>query len=85
MINVVYNNFYHGIDNKNDIQLILKQYEVAYEKESDVEFFDELQNGILEDYPNTPNLSNVLERILIYLVNRDLNSQDANMLGIAPY
>jgi len=85
MINVVYNNFYHGIDNKNDIQLILKQYEVAYEKESDVEFFDELQNGILEDYPNTPNLSNVLERILIYLVNRDLNSQDANMLGISPY
>jgi len=85
MINVVYNNFYHGIDNKNDIQLILKQYEVAYEKESDVEFFDELQNGILEDYPNTPNLSNVLERILIYLVNRDLNSQDAKMLGIAPY
>lgn len=85
MINVVYNNFYHGIDNKNDIQLILKQYEVAYEKESDVEFFDELQNGILEDYPNTPNLSIVLERILIYLVNRDLNSPDANMLGIAPY
>ena len=72
MINALYNNFYKDIDNKNDIQLILKQYEVAYEKESDVEFFDELQNGILEDYPNTPNLSTVLERILIYLVNRDL-------------
>ena len=72
MNSVLYNNFYKDIDNKNDIQLILKQYEVAYEKESDVEFFDELQNGILEDYPNTPNLSIVLERILIYLVNRDL-------------
>tara|TARA_B100000780_G_C21002785_1_gene401235 strand:- start:625 stop:846 length:222 start_codon:yes stop_codon:yes gene_type:complete len=72
MNSVVYNNFYKNIDNKNDIQLILKQYEVAYEKESDVEFFDELQNGILEDYPNTPNLATVLERILIYLVNRDL-------------
>ena len=72
MNSVLYNNFYKDIDNKNDIQLILKQYEVAYEKESDVEFFDELQNGILEDYPNTPNLSTVLERILIYLVNRDL-------------
>lgn len=72
MINALYNNFYKDIDNKNDLQLILKQYEVAYEKESDVEFFDELQNGILEDYPNTPNLSTVLERILIYLVNRDL-------------
>lgn len=72
MNSVLYNNFYKNIDNKNDIQLILKQYEVAYEKESDVEFFDELQNGILEDYPNTPNLSIVLERILIYLVNRDL-------------
>ena len=72
MNSVVYNNFYKDIDNKNDIQLILKQYEVAYEKEKDVEFFDELQNGILEDYPNTPNLSIVLERILIYLVNRDM-------------
>lgn len=72
MINTLYTNFYRDIDNKNDIQQILKQYEVAYEKESDVEFFDELQNGILEDYPNTPNLSIVLERILIYLVNRDL-------------
>ena len=72
MNSVVYNDFYKDIDNKNDIQLILKQYEVAYEKEKDVEFFDELQNGILEDYPNTPNLSTVLERILIYLVNRDL-------------
>jgi len=72
MNSVLYNNFYKDIDNKNDIQLILKQYEVAYEKESDVEFFDELQNGIMEDYPNTPNLSIVLERILIYLVNRDL-------------
>ena len=72
MNSVVYNDFYKDIDNKNDIQLILKQYDVAYEKEKDVEFFDELQNGILEDYPNTPNLSTVLERILIYLVNRDL-------------
>jgi hypothetical protein len=66
------NNFYKGIDNTVEIKLILNQYEVAYEKESDVEFFDELQNGILEDYPNTPNLSIVLERILVYLVNRDL-------------
>ena len=72
MNSVVYNDFYKDIDNKNDIQLILKQYEVVYEKEKDVEFFDELQNGIMEDYPNTPNLSIVLERILIYLVNRDL-------------
>lgn len=72
MNSVLYNNFYQDIANSDEIQLILKQYEVAYAKEKDVEFFDELQNGILEDYPNTPNLSIVLERILIYLVNRDL-------------
>jgi hypothetical protein len=66
------NIFFKGIVNTAEIKLILKQYEVAYEKESDIEFFDELQNGIIEDHPNTENLSIVLERILCYLVNRDL-------------
>ena len=50
----------------------MKKYEIAYEKEMDVEFFDELMNGIEEDYPKVLNLNVVLERILVYLVNRDM-------------
>ena len=64
--------FYKDISNHIEIKDILKKYEIAYEKEMDVEFFDELMNGIEEDYPKVLNLNVVLERILVYLVNRDM-------------
>mgnify|MGYP006077297473 CR=1 FL=1 len=64
--------FYKDILNTVEIQNILKKYNIVYDKETDVEFFDELIYGIEEDYPNVANLSVVLERILIYLVNRDM-------------
>ena len=54
------------------IKQILKGYEVTYDKEQDIEFFDELINGITEDNPAVPGLDIVLERILIYMVKRDL-------------
>jgi len=64
--------FYKDILNTVEIQNILKKYNIVYDKETDVEFFDELIYSIEEDYPNVANLSVVLERILIYLVNRDM-------------
>ena len=64
--------FFQCIENHNEIKNILKKYEVQYEDEKDLEFFDELQNGILEDYPNISNLEIVLQRIVIYLTSRDL-------------
>jgi len=64
--------FYKGIANHVEIKKILKEYEVKYDKEKDIEFFDELITGILEDHPAVSNLDIVLERILIYIVNRDL-------------
>tara|TARA_B110000093_G_C12968023_1_gene410679 strand:+ start:1775 stop:1984 length:210 start_codon:yes stop_codon:yes gene_type:complete len=64
--------FFKGIDNHVKIKHILKEYEVQYEAEEDLEFFDELQDGIMEDYPNISNLEVVLKRIVIYLSNRDL-------------
>lgn len=64
--------FYAEIPNHIQIKQILKKYEIEYENEKDVEFFDELINGISEDYPKVPNLTVVLERILVFLVNRDL-------------
>ena len=67
-------NFYKGIDNHAEIKTILKEFEVKYEKERDIEFFSEIMNGIEEDYPSVQNLSMVLERILVYLVNREANT-----------
>lgn len=64
--------FYKGIANHVQIKQILKEYEVKYDKEEDVEFFDELLSGILEEYPTVNDLDIVLERILIHIVNRDL-------------
>jgi predicted HAD superfamily hydrolase len=64
--------FFQCIENHIEIKNILKKYEVQYEDEKDLEFFDELQNGILEDYPNISNLEIVLQRIVIYLTSRDL-------------
>jgi hypothetical protein len=64
--------FYKGIENHVKIKQILKEYEVTYDKEQDIEFFDELINGITEDNPAVPGLDIVLERILIYMVKRDL-------------
>lgn len=65
--------FFQNIKNHVEIRNILQEYEIEYEKEKDVEFFDELITGITENYPNVPNLSIVLERILIFLVKRDLS------------
>tara|TARA_B110000967_G_C18660019_1_gene447701 strand:- start:573 stop:782 length:210 start_codon:yes stop_codon:yes gene_type:complete len=64
--------FYKGITNHIKIKQILKEYEIVYDKEQDIEFFDELINGITEDYPTVSGLDIVLERILIHMVNRDL-------------
>ena len=64
--------FYKGITNHIKIKQILKEYEIVYDKEKDIEFFDELVTGILEEHPAVSNLDIVLERILIYLANRDL-------------
>ena len=64
--------FFQCIENHIEIKNILKKYEVQYENEKDLEFFDELRDGIMEDYPNISNLDIVLERIVIYLANRDL-------------
>jgi hypothetical protein len=64
--------FYKGIENHVKIKQILKGYEVTYDKEQDIEFFDELINGITEDNPAVPGLDIVLERILIHMVKRDL-------------
>ena len=64
--------FYKDAIDTVEIQNILKKYNIVYDKETDVEFFDELIYSIEEDYPNVANLSVVLERILIYLVNRDM-------------
>jgi hypothetical protein len=64
--------FYKGIENHVIIKQILKGYEVTYDKEQDIELFDELINGITEDNPAVPGLDIVLERILIYMVKRDL-------------
>lgn len=65
--------FFQNIKNHVEIRNILQEYEIEYEKEKDVEFFDELITGITENYPTVPNLSIVLERILIFLVKRDLS------------
>lgn len=65
--------FYKDVSNHLQIKKILNKYEIEYEKEKDVEVFDELINGIEEDYPKVPNLTMVLERILVFLVNRDLS------------
>ena len=64
--------FFKDIPNYIQIKKILQKYEIKYEKENDIEFFDELINGISEDYPKVQYLTIVLERILVYLVNRDL-------------
>ena len=64
--------FFKDIPNHIQIKKILQKYEIKYEKENDIEFFDELINGISEDYPKVQYLTIVLERILVYLVNRDL-------------
>ena len=64
--------FYKGIENHVIIKQILKEYDITYDKEQDIEFFDELINGITEDNPAVPGLDIVLERILIYMVKRDL-------------
>lgn len=64
--------FFKGIDNHVQIKKILQEYEVQYEAEKDLQFFDELQGGILEDYPDVSNLKSVLQRIVVYLSNRDL-------------
>ena len=47
--------FYKGIANHVEIKQILKEYEVKYDKEKDIEFFDELITGILEDHVKIPN------------------------------
>lgn len=65
--------FFRGIDNHVQIKKILKEYGVQYEAEKDLEFFDELQDGILEDYPDISNLKIVLQRIVDYLSSRDLH------------
>tara|TARA_B110000967_G_C18623853_1_gene430167 strand:+ start:254 stop:463 length:210 start_codon:yes stop_codon:yes gene_type:complete len=64
--------FYKGIKNHIMIKQILKEYDITYDKEQDIEFFDELINGITEDNPAVPGLDIVLERILIHMVKRDL-------------
>jgi len=66
-------NFFEFVDNHVEIKKILQGYEVKYEAEKDLEFFEELQAGILEDYPNVSNLETVLERIVVYLTTRDLS------------
>ena len=64
--------FYKDIHNHLEIKQILQEYDVKYDKETDLDFFDELTNVILEEYPAVSNLDIVLERILIYLTKRDL-------------
>ncbi len=61
---------YKNVNNQDEIDSILKEYEIEIENETDVEFFNELIYGIVEDYPMVRNLETVLERILIYLVNK---------------
>tara|TARA_B100000795_G_scaffold222359_1_gene177252 strand:+ start:1301 stop:1504 length:204 start_codon:yes stop_codon:yes gene_type:complete len=64
--------FYKNIKNHLEIKEILQKYEID-EKEKDVEFFDKLITGISEDYPDVLNLTVVLERILVFIVRRDLS------------
>jgi aspartyl-tRNA synthetase len=61
--------FYKDVSNYLQITKILNKYEI--ENEKDVEKFDELINVIAEAHPAVPNLTMVLERILVFLVNRD--------------
>jgi len=65
--------FYKDIDNHLQIKAVLEQFEIEYENENDVEFFDELMSGILEEYPTVQNLKVVLDRILVHIVNKYLH------------
>ena len=66
--------FFESVHNHVEIKKILQEYEVKYEAEKDLEFFEELQAGILEDYPNVSNLETVLERIVVYLATKNLHT-----------
>jgi len=67
--------FFESVHNHVEIKKILQEYEVKYEAEKDLEFFEELQAGILEDYPNVSNLETVLERIVVYLATKNLHTK----------
>jgi len=56
-------NFYKNIHNREEIETLLRPYSIQ-ECMSDIEFFPELVQDLIEDHAHIENLDKVLDRML---------------------
>ena len=57
-------NFYNGIQNRTQIEAVFEPYNMD-DCVSDIEFFGEFVEDLVDEHPNVPNLRIVLERMLV--------------------
>lgn len=61
--------YYERVSNRGEIETLLAPYDMQ-ECMSDIEFFPELVEDLVEDHPDVKNLRTVLERMLVVALDR---------------
>lgn len=60
-----YSDFYKEVPNRAEIEALLEPYDLI-ECMSDLDFFPEFVQDLIDDHPHIQNLNTVLERMLRY-------------------
>ena len=61
--------FYKDVDNVAEIQTLFKQYEIEIIAK-DISHYSDMYLDLVDEHPTIANLELVMERILVYLLNK---------------